>query len=73
MWFKIGVVKMQPAAEPARSAAYSAFVWEGNRVSAMQTTIPPRTNGIAISVNAKAVQANSLSGSAGIAENKLIA
>src|SRR5260370_30662050 len=66
MWFKIGIVKRQPAAEPARSAAYSAPVWEGNRVSATQTTIPPKTNGIAMRVNARAVQANSLSGSAGI-------
>jgi len=38
---------MHPAADPARSAAYSARVWAGNRVSATQTTTPANTKGTA--------------------------
>src|SRR5437773_5698933 len=66
MWFKIGIVRTQPAADPARSAAYSAPVCWGNRVSATQTTIPANTKGIAITVNANAVLRISRSGSTGI-------
>src|SRR2546426_5700099 len=66
MWFKIGIVRTQPAADPARSAAYSAPVCWGNRVRTTHTAIPPKTNGIATRVKVKAVQAISFSGSAGI-------
>src|SRR2546422_1704003 len=66
IWFKIGIVRMQPAADPARSAAYSAPVCRGKRVRATHTTIPPKTKGIAARMKAKAVQAISFSGSTGI-------
>src|SRR5213083_3722853 len=64
IWFKIGIVRTQPAADPARSAAYSAPVCWGNRVRTTHTAIPPKTNEIATRVKVKAVQAISFSGSA---------
>ena len=66
MWFKMGMASRQPAADPARSAAYRTPVRRENRVSATQTTIPPQTNGTATRVKAKTVQAISFSGSAGM-------
>src|SRR5262249_26327225 len=56
---------------PARSAAYNRPVYPGKRVSAIQTTIPAKTNGIAISVNASAVSAISRSGLTGIRNCKM--
>ena len=66
IWFKIGIVRMQPAADPARSAAYSAPVCRGKRVRATHTTIPAKTKGIAARMKAKAVHTISVSGSTGI-------